>query len=71
LRLSITGDTLIYTNAPVNTNNVSDAPGKKTFVVVSTYASAPGRTCDDKDSSDCAIHIKNAFSCTTTAYGGW
>lgn len=65
----VTGNTTLITNSPVFTNGITDDNlGEYVFVVASSYQPPAGSACDvNRDSSECAVHIKNDFqsSCKT------
>jgi hypothetical protein len=61
--LVITGDTTIFTNVPIFSNNVSDDVSSDAILLLaSTYQPPQSSSCDlNQDNSDCTIHLKNNF----------
>jgi hypothetical protein len=60
--LEVTGDTTIFTNVPIYSNNVSDDTSNAIFVLASTYQPPSSSSCDlNQDNSDCTVHLKNNF----------
>jgi hypothetical protein len=67
----LAADTIIVTNAPINTDGVTEANlTRKRFILVSHYAPPTNSSCDS-NGGDCAIQAKNHFdlnpdgSCST------